>query len=64
MELAVSAERRIAPTPRRASNTTPYVDIKMTLKRVERLEPLPKLLQHGRTLSLYNRQDDSELALG
>ena len=38
VELAVSADGRPAPTPRRVGDTTPYVDIKMTLRRADRLE--------------------------
>ena len=52
VELAVSATGRVAPTPRRASDTTPYVGIKMTLERVDPLEPLRRLLPEGWTLSI------------
>ena len=44
-ELAVSADGRLAPSPRRIGDTTPYVDIKMTLRRVDPLEPLQRLLR-------------------
>ena len=40
VELAVSADRRVTPTPRRASGGTPYVNIKMTLRQVDPLEPI------------------------
>ena len=40
VELALSPDGQLAPSPRRASDTTPYVDIKMTLTRVE---PLARL---------------------
>ena len=52
VQLAVSASGRGAPTPRRASATTPYVAIKMTLKRLDPLEPLRKLLPEGWTLTV------------
>ena len=32
VKLAVSADGRVTPTPRRASGGTPYVNIKMTLR--------------------------------
>lgn len=40
--VGISADGRVAPTPRRASDTTPYVDIQMSLKRVDPLELLRK----------------------
>ena len=52
VELAVSADGRTAPSPRRANDTTPYVGIKMTLQRVDPLEPLRNLLPEGWTLSI------------
>ena len=52
VELAVSPDGRTTPSPRRASDTSPYVDIKMTLERVDPLEPLRKLLPEGWTLSI------------
>ena len=51
VKLAVSADGRVTPTPRRASGGTPYVNIKMTLTRVDPLEPLRKLLPGGWTLA-------------
>ena len=33
VELAVSPCGRVAPTPRRASDTTPYIGVEMTLQR-------------------------------
>ena len=45
VELAVSADGRLAPSPRRVGGTTPYVEIKMTLRRVDPLEPLRRLLR-------------------
>ena len=38
VELAVSANGRLAPTPRRVGDTTPYVDIEMTLRPVDPLK--------------------------
>ncbi len=58
VELAVSPDGRVTPSPRRASDTTPYVDIKMTLKRVDPLEALRKLLPEGWALSTYNRKSE------
>ena len=52
VELGISPDGRLAPTPRRVSDTTPYVDIKMTLERVDPLEPLRKLLPEGWTLAI------------
>ena len=51
VELAVSADGRLVPTPRRVGDTTPYVDIKVTLRRVDPLEPLRRLLPEGRAHS-------------
>ena len=51
VELAVSPHGRVAPSPRRASDPTPYVGIKMTLQRVDPLERLRKLLPEGWTLT-------------
>ena len=51
VELALSADGRLAPTPRRVGDTTPYVDIKVTLRRVDPLEPLRRLLPEGWTLA-------------
>lgn len=45
VKLAVSAEGWPAPTPRRVGGTTPYVDIKLILRRVDPLEPLRRLLR-------------------
>lgn len=47
VELAVSPCGWVAPAPQRASDTTPYVGVEMTLQRVESLEPLRKLLPEG-----------------
>lgn len=47
VELVVSADGRLAPSPRRVGDTTPYVDIKMTLRRVDPLGPLQRLLPEG-----------------
>ena len=38
VELAVRADGRLAPTSRRVGDPIPDVDIKMTLRRVDRLE--------------------------
>ena len=51
VELAVSADGRLAPTPRRVGDTTPYVDVKITLRRVDPLEQLRRLLPEGWTLA-------------
>ena len=40
VELAVSLDGRLAPTPRPVDDSTPYADIKMTLRRVDPLEPI------------------------
>lgn len=55
VELAVSPCGRVAPSPRRASDTTPYLGIKMTLQRVDPQESLRKLLLEGWTLTDRNR---------
>ena len=57
VELAVTADGRVAPTPRQVSDTTPYVDIEMTLKRVDPLESLRKLLPEGWTLTTNRRTE-------
>lgn len=51
IELVVSAGGRLAPSPRRVGDSTPYVDIKMTLRRVDPLEPLRMLLPEGWVLA-------------
>ncbi len=58
VELAVSPCGRVAPTPRRASDTTPYIGVEMTLQRVDPLEPLRKLLPEGWTLSADERKSE------
>ena len=55
VELAVSPDGWVAPNPRRASDTTPYVGIEITLQRVDPLEPLRKLRPEGWALTT-NRQ--------
>ena len=57
VELAVSPDRRIAPSPRQASDTSPYVDIKLTLKRVDPLEPLPRLRPEGWTVATHSQTE-------
>ena len=57
VELTVSPDGWVAPGTGRASDPTPYVGIKMTLQRVEPLEPLRKLLPEGWTLTT-NRQTE------
>ena len=47
IELAVSTDGRLAPSPRRVGGTTPSVDIKMTFRRVDPLEPLRRLLRRA-----------------
>lgn len=49
--VGISADGRVAPTPRRASDTTPYVDVQMSLKRVDPLEPLRRWLPEGWALA-------------
>ena len=50
VELAVSADGRLVPIPRRIGDTTSYVDIKKTLTRVDPLGPIRELLTEGWTL--------------
>ena len=57
VELAITAHGRVAPSPAQAGGTSPYVGIKMTLQRVDSLEPLRKLLPEGWTLTT-NRQTE------
>lgn len=57
VELDVSADGRVAPIPRRASDTTPYVDVQMTLKRIDPLEPLRRLLPERWTLTPGSRSE-------
>ena len=40
VELAISADGRPAPTPRRVGDPAPYADIKMTVRQVDLLEPI------------------------
>ena len=49
--VGISADGRVAPVPRRASDTRPYVDVQMSLKRVDPLEPLRKWLPEGWALA-------------
>ena len=57
VELAVSPDGWVAPRPRRASDTTPCVGIKMTLQRVDPLESLRKPLPEGWTLTTNRRTE-------
>ena len=57
VELAVSPCGRVAPTPRGASDLTPYVGIEMTLQRVDPLEPLRKLLPEDWMLTTNRRTE-------
>ena len=57
VELAVSVDGRLAPTPRPVGDSTPYADIKMTLRRVDPLEPLRRLLPEGWTLGHLSQSE-------
>ena len=57
VELAVSPDGRLAPNPRRTSDTTPYVDIKMTLTRIDPLARLREILPKGWTLVIDGGKD-------
>ena len=63
VELAVRADGRPALTPRRVGDTTPYVDIKLTLRREDPLEPLQRLLQEGRALATSPRTKGRDTCL-
>ena len=47
VELAISPDGRVAPSPKMGKRHTPYVGTKMTLRGVDPLEPLRKLLTEG-----------------
>ena len=64
IELAVSADGEQASTLRGDDDTTPYVDIELTPRRVDHLEPPRRLLPEGWDLSFNNHQDGSVPALG
>ena len=63
VELSVSAERRLAPILRRVSDSTPYADIKVTLRQVDSLEPLRRLLSERWTLATTAEAKEGDTCL-
>ena len=60
VQLAVSPDGWVAASPRRASDPTAYVGIEMTLRRVDPLEPLRRLLPEGWTLTTNHETEGKQ----
>ena len=61
VELAVSADGRVAHIPRRVGDTDPCTHLSVTHKRIDPLEPIRKLFLERWTFDIHNRHDAGEL---
>ena len=61
VELAVSADWRVAPIPKRVGDTNPCTHLNVTPKRIDPLVPIRKLFSARWTFDIHSCHDAGEL---